>query len=70
MALRHIPKVKRFLMSLEPAAAALAAMIVLGEFLTVTQWLAMACVVIASIGATRTSQPPLQPGPRHDLRVQ
>jgi inner membrane transporter RhtA len=56
MALRRIPpRVFSILMSLEPAAAALAAMIVLGEFLTLIQWLAMACVVIASIGATRTS---------------
>jgi inner membrane transporter RhtA len=62
MALRRIPpRVFGILMSLEPAAAALAAMIVLGEFLTVIQWLAMACVVIASIGATRTSQPPQEP---------
>ena len=56
MALRRIPpRVFSILMSLEPAAAALAAMIVLGEFLTLIQWLAMACVVIASIGATRMS---------------
>ena len=56
MALRRIPpRVFSILMSLEPAAAAVAAMIVLGEFLTLIQWLAMACVVIASIGATRTS---------------
>lgn len=61
-ALRRIPpRVFSILMSLEPAAAALAAMIVLGEFLTLIQWLAMACVVIASIGATRTSQPPQEP---------
>ena len=56
MALRRIPpRVFSILMSLEPAAAAVAAMLVLGEFLTLVQWLAMACVVIASIGATRTS---------------
>jgi inner membrane transporter RhtA len=62
MALRRIPpRVFSILMSLEPAAAALAAMIVLGEFLTLIQWLAMACVVIASIGATRSSQPPQEP---------
>ena len=61
-ALRRIPpRVFSILMSLEPGAAALAAMIVLGEFLTPIQWLAMACVVIASIGATRTSQPPQEP---------
>lgn len=41
------------LMSLEPAAAALAALVLLGEFLTGAQWLAVACVVVASIGATR-----------------
>ena len=46
------------LMSLEPAAAALAAMLLLAEFLTGTQWLAMACVVLASVGATRSSRGP------------
>jgi inner membrane transporter RhtA len=62
MALRRIPpRVFSILMSLEPAAAAIAGMIVLGEFLTLTQWLAMACVVNASIGATRTSQRPEEP---------
>ena len=64
MALRRIPpRLFSILMSLEPAAAALAAMIVLGEFLTPVQWLAMACVVIASIGATRTSTTLDQPAP-------
>jgi inner membrane transporter RhtA len=64
MALRRIPpRVFSILMSLEPAAAALAAMIVLSEFLNVIQWLAMACVVIASIGATRTSTTLDQPAP-------
>jgi inner membrane transporter RhtA len=62
MALRRIPpRVFSILMSLEPAAAAVAAMILLGEFLTFVQWIAMACVVIASIGATRTSEPPQEP---------
>jgi inner membrane transporter RhtA len=56
MALRRLPpRVFSILMSLEPAAAALAAMIVLGEFLTLIEWLAIACVVVASIGATRRS---------------
>ena len=64
IALRRIPpRIFSILMSLEPAAAALAAMILLGEFLTLTQWLAMACVVIASIGATRTSSTLDQPAP-------
>jgi inner membrane transporter RhtA len=62
MALRRIPpRVFGILMSLEPAAAALAAMILLAEFLNVTQWLALACVVIASAGATRMSKPPAEP---------
>ena len=42
------------LMSIEPAAAALAGLVVLGELLTPLQLLAMACVVVASIGATRS----------------
>jgi inner membrane transporter RhtA len=64
IALRRIPpRVFSILMSLEPAAAALAAMIVLEEFLSLVQWLAMACVVIASIGATRTSSTLDQPAP-------
>jgi inner membrane transporter RhtA len=64
IALRRIPpRLFSILMSLEPAAAALAAMIVLGEFLSLVQWLAMACVVIASIGATRTSSTLDQPAP-------
>lgn len=42
------------LMSLEPAAAALAGLLVVGEHLAAVQWLAVACVVAASIGATRT----------------
>jgi inner membrane transporter RhtA len=64
MALRRIPaRVFSILMSLEPAAAAIAAMLVLGEFLNLIQWLAMACVVIASIGATRTSTTLDQPAP-------
>lgn len=45
------------LMSLEPAAAALAGMLVLGEFLTPAQWVAIACVVVASVGATRSGGP-------------
>ncbi|MFS3128045.1 EamA family transporter [Nocardioides sp. Bht2] len=40
------------LMSLEPAAAALAALVVLDEQLTGLQWLALACIVAASIGVT------------------
>jgi inner membrane transporter RhtA len=54
-ALRTIrPSVFSILMSLEPAAAALAGIVVVHEFLTGSQWLAMACVVVASVGATRS----------------
>ena len=57
VALRSIrPSVFSILMSLEPAAAALAGIIVLQEFLTWEQWLAMVFVVIASVGATRSSR--------------
>jgi inner membrane transporter RhtA len=54
-ALRELrPSVFGILMSLEPAAAALAGLIVLGEVLTPVQLVAMAFVVVASIGATRS----------------
>lgn len=57
-ALRRIrPAVFGILMSLEPAVAALAAMLVLHEFLSGLQWLAVGCVVAASVGATRSSPP-------------
>lgn len=56
-ALRTIPpKVFGVLMSLEPAVAALVGLIVLGEILGVTQWLAVLLVVAASAGATRTAR--------------
>ena len=55
VALRSLrPAVFGILMSLEPAAAALAAIVVLQEHLSPVQWLAIACVVAASIGATRS----------------
>lgn len=57
------PAVFGILMSLEPAAAALAAIVILGEFLSPLQWLALGCVVAASIGATRSTPPPRAPAP-------
>ena len=61
-ALRRIPpRVFGILMSLEPAAAALAAMVLLAEFLRWTQWLALVCVVLASVGATRSTRPEAEP---------
>jgi len=64
VALRTIPpRVFGILMSLEPAAAALAGMIVLHELLTPVEWLAIACVVAASVGVTRRGPPgPAPPG--------
>jgi inner membrane transporter RhtA len=64
VALRSIkPSVFSILMSLEPAAAALAGIIVLQEFLTWEQWLAMGCVVVASVGATRSGRTFAEPAP-------
>ncbi|MBN9104991.1 MAG: EamA family transporter [Propionibacteriaceae bacterium] len=61
VARRSIPSgVFGILMSVEPAAAALAALLVLGEQLSWIEWIAMACVIVASIGSTRTlSQVPV-----------
>lgn len=54
IALRTLaPATLGVLMSLEPAAAALAGLVVVGERLGPWQWLAIACVVVASAGATR-----------------
>ncbi len=64
MALRSIrPGVFSILMSLEPAAAALAGMIVLQEFLTPIQWVAVASVMVASVGATRSRDTLTEPVP-------
>ena len=58
VALRSLrPAVFGILMSLEPAAAALAGIVVLGELLGPVQYAAVACVVLASIGATRSRRP-------------
>jgi inner membrane transporter RhtA len=64
VALRSIKTtVFSILMSLEPAAAAVAGIVVLQEFLSWEQWLAMVCVVIASVGATRSSRTFVEPAP-------
>jgi inner membrane transporter RhtA len=52
-ALRRLPaRVFGVLMSLEPAVAALAGLIVLDQALGATEWLAIGLVVVASAGAT------------------
>ncbi|HEX7396934.1 MAG TPA: hypothetical protein VF312_05275 [Propionibacteriaceae bacterium] len=43
-------------MSLEPAFAALAAFIILGERLSLVDLMAMGCVVVASVGITRSAK--------------
>lgn len=65
VALRRLkPALVGVLMSLEPAAAALAGLLVVSEELGVLQWAAIACVVAASIGATRaTTTPVAAPAP-------
>ena len=56
-ALRRMPpRVFGILMSLEPALAALIGLLVLGEELLPTQWIAVLSVVVASVGATRGSR--------------
>ncbi|WP_312855898.1 EamA family transporter [Nocardioides stalactiti] len=58
VALRRLtPAMFGVLMSLEPAAAAFAGLLVVGEELALVQWLAITCVVLASIGATRAHAP-------------
>ena len=57
------PAVFSILMSLEPAAAALAGLVVLHELLSPVQLLAMACVVAASVGATRSGATISEPVP-------
>ena len=57
ISLRRIPpRVFGILMSLEPAVAAVAAMIILAEFLSLGQWVAVSCVVAASVGATYSAR--------------
>jgi inner membrane transporter RhtA len=57
------PAVFSILMSLEPAAAALAGLVVVHELLSPVQLLAMACVVVASVGATRSGATISEPVP-------
>jgi inner membrane transporter RhtA len=53
-ALRRIPPhVFGVLMSLEPAAAAIAGLVILGQVLRANEWAGMALVIVASAGATR-----------------
>lgn len=52
LALRRLPKnTFGILLSMEPAIGALVALAMLGEVLTPWQWLAIACVIVASAGS-------------------
>jgi inner membrane transporter RhtA len=58
IALRRIrPSTFGVLMSLAPAIGAVVGLLVLGQQLTLLQWLAIALVVAASAGAVRTGEP-------------
>lgn len=62
VALRTLPAATlSVLLSLEPAAAALAGLVVVGEALSPVQWAAIGCVVVASVGATRATRQPIHP---------
>jgi inner membrane transporter RhtA len=61
-ALRRIPaRVFGIWMSLEPAAAALVGLVILGQALAVREWLAIGCVMIACAGAARGAREPQAP---------
>lgn len=54
IAMRHIPRrVFAVLVTLEPAIAAVVGFLVLHEVLSVLQWVAMVCVVVAALGSSR-----------------
>lgn len=58
-ALRRLPAATfGVLMSLEPAMAALSGLVFLGQHLHPLEWVAVGCVMLASVGATWTSATP------------
>lgn len=62
LALRRLPAVLMgLLLSAAPAVAALAGWLVLGEALTVHQWLGIGCIVAASAGSAATARPTAGP---------
>jgi inner membrane transporter RhtA len=63
VALRNMPtQAFSVLMSLEPAIAALAGLIILSEQLTLLQWSAIGLVIIASIGSSFTPKKAIEMG--------
>ncbi|MGF6711679.1 inner membrane transporter RhtA [Luteibacter sp. W1I16] len=62
MALKRLPsETFGIMVSLEPAVASLLAMLLLGEHLIPSQWLAIGFIVLASIGSTVTAKRPVTP---------
>lgn len=65
LALKRLPaQTFSILMSGEPACAALSGFLILGERLSLSQWIAIACVMTASIGSSlsaRKRTPPAEP---------
>ncbi len=56
-AMRNMPKQTfSIMMSVEPAVAAIAAFIIIDETLTLSQWFAVALVVIATAGSSATQK--------------
>lgn len=51
------------LMSIEPAFGALSGLLFLGEHLSMLQWLAILCIILASVGCTVTAAPRQQTQP-------
>ena len=63
MALKRLPKEAFGIMiSMEPAVAALVAMALLSEHLSAVQWLAIGCIMAASMGSALTARAPAAPG--------
>ena len=63
-ALRWLPsRIFGIWMSVEPAAAALIGLLLLGQRLSAAEWAAVGCVVAASIGAARAAPAPAAPAP-------
>ena len=57
MALKRLPREAFGIMiSMEPAVAAVLAMALLGEHLTAVQWLAIGCIIAASMGSALTTR--------------
>lgn len=68
-ALRRLPeRVVAVMVSLEPAAGAVAGLLVLGEHLSSPQWFAVACVSAASAGAVVTHSPGESAGSGRSVR--